>query len=234
MKLRHLLVVSSLVGSLGGGTLAANAQGMMPEWVAGNSTYIMTLHIGPAEPMVTPAQSASGMVGEVLANSGPNGMALSMPAPTAQLNQTHAPNHHIAVQIDRRGSRNPATDLAPSLLVVNQATGDAQRFDNVPAMYDPNVGASDYHYGVNAYIPDGTYTITVLVGNQSLSFSDISIAGGGAASAMAAAPAMVSASVPTTAAIAARASMALESFGQETQTAQQNITQAFSNLAGQR
>lgn len=235
MKLRHLLVVCSVVGALGGGSLVANAQGNMPEWVAGNGSYIMTLHIGPAEDMITQDQSAAGMGGEVLARPGPGGLTVSMPPATALLNQSMAPNHHIGVQIDRRGTLNPVTDIAPSFLVMNQVTGETQRFDNVPAMFDANMGANDYHYGVNAYIPDGLYTISVLVGNQRLSFQDVSITGGGAATAPAVpvAPAITTGgNVPAGGALAPILPVGTDStydFANQTTEAQRMITEGLRN-----
>ena len=234
MKLRHVLVVCSLVGALGGGSLVAEAQGMTSEWVAGTHSYIMTLQIGPPMMMISQDDAAAGMSGDVLAHPVPGGAtALSMPAATAMINQTTAPNRHIEVQIDRRGTLTPADNLSPTFKIMNQDTGETQRFDGVPAMFDASVGGSDLHYGVNAFIPDGLYTITVIVANEEAAFQNVILTGATAAAAPVAVLPPVPATGTTVAPITTVAGTGLQSFGQQTKEAQMEIQQALTDSSFQ-
>ncbi len=151
------------MGALGGGSLVAEAQTMGPPMTVNTASYVMKLSIGPA----------AAIGSEVLVN------------PAANLSMTdmgRSVNHHIAVQILNRGTQGVATDLAPSILVTNQDTGEMRRYSVVPAMYAASVGATDYHYGVNVSLPDGLYTFTVTVVNEPAMFQNVQVSGGGVTS----------------------------------------------------
>ncbi len=85
-------------------------------------------------------------------------------------------NHHLEVHIFDRSTGSEVKDLLPTVRITDPATGESREFgaDVHPAGQTPyvkacllsNHRASEPHFGDNLYLRDGTYTVTVSVGNE--------------------------------------------------------------------
>ena len=56
-------------------------------------------------------------------------------------------------------------DQLPTLTITD-AMAVSRPLDAVMAMYGVTAGISDWHFGKAVYLPDGTYTLRVQVGNE--------------------------------------------------------------------
>jgi hypothetical protein len=94
----------------------------------------------------------------------------------AQADEGMAVNHWLDVHVTQGGSGAIVNDLTPTIRIVDKSTGEAR---DVPAVMGMAGGmnASDFHYGQNVFLPDGTYQITVLLGpDDTAQFRDVVVA----------------------------------------------------------
>ena len=87
-------------------------------------------------------------------------------------------NHHLEVHIFDRSSGAKLTDVVPTVRITDQATGASRDLANshetgasqgvsfVTACQISKHREVEPHFGDNLYLPDGTYTITVIVGEE--------------------------------------------------------------------
>lgn len=156
------------------------------------ASYKVNLEIGPAATMLTPDQVATAKEGEVMpampgmgmAPSGAGAPGVAMPgamgaAPTVSMpsmattDQGQPVNHHIEAHILDKASGVVIKDLQPTITITDQATGALRTISNVTPMYDVKVGESDWHWGNNVYLPDGTNTVVVRVNGEQAAFPDV-------------------------------------------------------------
>jgi hypothetical protein len=142
------------------------AQGV-PEQTSAH--YKVTLEIGPVTTMLTLDQAASATEGEVMLPM----PGMQMPAMHTNVQDPRA-NHHLEVHISDKATGAVVSTLVPMIMIVNQATGASQHLEPM-AMYDVKEGTSDLHFGNNIFLPDGVYTVTVMVGNESLVFQNLTL-----------------------------------------------------------
>ena len=124
-------------------------------------SYNIKLQIGPVATMLTSEQGQTVM-GQM------TGMTFT--------DQGQPVNHHLEVHILDKSSGARAIDVIPTVRIADQATGISQELAaNVHASGEvPYVLAcmttkhreTDRHFGDNLYLPDGEYTITVGVGQE--------------------------------------------------------------------
>jgi hypothetical protein len=73
------------------------------------------------------------------------------------------------------------SDMMPAIGIMDHSTGATHELTNMnmTAMRDIHVGKSDVHFGEHLYLPDGTHTITVTVGQEQAVFKDVRVSGCG-------------------------------------------------------
>jgi 5-hydroxyisourate hydrolase-like protein (transthyretin family) len=87
-------------------------------------------------------------------------------------------NHHLEVHVTSKSTGSPAANIQPQISITDDATGQTRALASVMSMYDIQVGQSDLHYGNNVYLPDGGYTVTVVVGSDMAQFSQVMVSDG--------------------------------------------------------
>jgi hypothetical protein len=148
---------------------AQTAPSMM---VQRTSNYTLVLSIGPVETMVSPMDAMHGMTGEVAVTGGPMNHDAGMMSDN--MDQGMAANHHLEVQITQAATGNVVMDVTPTIRITDKLSGTSRDLPQVMGMYGAAMGPSDFHYGQNVYLPDGTYMVTVLVGpSDTAQFRDV-------------------------------------------------------------
>ena len=137
------------------------------------ATFDVSLVIGPSELLVTPDQASSAMNAEVV--SPLPGMPVPQ-LPTTDQGQT--PDHHLEVHLVNKASGKIVTDVTPAIALADVRTGLGRTLSPVLAMYRTSVGPSDWHFGGNIYLPDGTYTVTIQIAGETATFNDLVLTGG--------------------------------------------------------
>ncbi|HEY1297609.1 MAG TPA: hypothetical protein VGJ60_31390 [Chloroflexota bacterium] len=103
-----------------------------------------------------------------------------------QADQGMAANHWLDVHVTQAGSGAVVSDVTPTIRIVDRSTGESRDLPSVMGM-SGGMSTSDFHYGQNVFLPDGTYQISVLLGPaDTAQFRDVVVA----SSAMMAEPAM--------------------------------------------
>jgi len=179
--------------------LIASAQSMSsPMLVQTTPHYTVTLTIGPAAEMISPSDAMNGAAGEVMVNSMPSpstnmgstsmstGMESSSSTSSSMGSSTNmtgtmtdqgmAVNHHLEVHISQNGT--VVDSVTPVIRVTDKSTGQFRDLPDIMSMFDSQMGMSDFHYGQNVWLPDGTYNVDVLLGMDTASFRDVMVAGG--------------------------------------------------------
>jgi len=72
-------------------------------------------------------------------------------------------NHWVDVHITQAGSAAVVSDVTPIIRIVDKATGEAHDLAGVMGV-NGGMSSDDVRFGQNAFLPDGTYQITVLLG----------------------------------------------------------------------
>jgi hypothetical protein len=169
-----LLEVQPRAGFLGLGkpadqsstTIHAAAAGTIIK-VGSTTTYNLVTEIGGLQAMYTPAQTASQhpKTGDEMF-----GGTMIMPPGTTNPSPDW---HHLEVHIFNKRTGDTVKATTPVITVTNQGTGQTQP---VPIVVMQGIveGPSDYHYGNNIDLPNGEYTVTVVIGSETANF-DFSI-----------------------------------------------------------
>src|SRR5207248_2255279 len=90
------------------------------------------------------------------------------------MDQGMAANQHLEVQITQAATGNIVMDVTPTIRITDKPTGTSRDLPQVMGMYGSTMGPTDFHYGQNVFLPDGTYTVTVLLGPaDSAQFRDV-------------------------------------------------------------
>jgi len=135
------------------------------------ASYTIVLGIGPVETMLMPDQAQGATSGEVMAQMP------GMPMPTMMPTDQGQPvNHHLEVHIANIATGAVITDRMPTITITD-AQGMSRPLDAVMAMYGVTTGISDWHFGNSVYLPDGTYSIRVQVGNERTVFTSLMVTG---------------------------------------------------------
>lgn len=98
-------------------------------------------------------------------------------------------NHHVEVHVFDRSTSSEVRKLVPAVSITDESTGETRQLaakkhpsGEVPYMEAcrlTNHRNTVPHFGDNLYLPDGTYTITVGVGDDTALFQDIVVATAG-------------------------------------------------------
>ncbi len=156
-------------------------------------TYTVELTIGPAEQMLSPGEAMMAKSGEVMVSGGPmvlsssmsNSPSMAAPASTETtmmmtpgMDQGMMVNHHLEAHITRNDTGAVVNDVTPTFRVTDKVTGESRDLPQVMGMYGVVTGPTDYHYGQNVWLPDGTYIVTVTIGPDRAVFRDLMVTGG--------------------------------------------------------
>ncbi len=127
------------------------------------ATYNLVAEIGGLQAMYTPAQASSQRpkTGEVMF-----GGSMTMPPDTANASPDW---HHLEVHIFDKKTGDVVKTANPVLTITSDATGQTRQ---VPIVVMQGIveGPSDFHYGNNVDLPQGKYTVTVVIGSESSNF----------------------------------------------------------------
>lgn len=134
-------------------------------------TYTLNLSIGPVQPTVSAMDAMHGMTGEVVVDDGMMAHDASMMS-----DQGMAANHYLSVHIAQADSGSVVMDVTPTIRIVDKATGESRELPQVMGMYGASMGMSDFNYGQNVFLPDGTYQVKILVGPDTAEFRDVMVA----------------------------------------------------------
>jgi hypothetical protein len=193
--MRIRLAAPALAIALGLLPVAVSAQTMPSMMVQRGARYDFTLTVGPVAQMISPSQAMSGATGEVMVNAGamtpsssmgsssmssPSmGSSSNMGAVNTSMDQGMPANYHLEVQIRVTATNALVTDATPpTIRITNKSTGQFRDLTDVMGMYDSRLGMSDFHYGQNVFLPDGTYIVDVMLNGDSGEFRDVTVAGG--------------------------------------------------------
>jgi hypothetical protein len=158
---------------LAGWPVAAFAQTAPMMRVERTPRYTVVLAIGPAEQVMSPMDAMHSPAGEVVVTGGDMAM-MSEP-----MDQGMAANHSVDVHIALADAMTVVMDVTPTIRITDKATGVARDLPAVMGMYSSSMGPSDFHYGQNVFLPDGTYTVTVMVGeSDAAQFRDVDVMAG--------------------------------------------------------
>jgi hypothetical protein len=136
------------------------------------ASYNVTLVIGPSETMLMPDAAKGATSGEVMAAM--PGMPMGdMPTTDAG----HPVNHHLEVHLVNKSNGKVVTDTPPTINITDTKTGVSRAVSPVAAMYGATAGPSDWHFGGNVYLADGTYTVAVIIAGEAATFSNVAVAG---------------------------------------------------------
>jgi hypothetical protein len=176
-----------------------SAQTMPSMLVDRTPTYTVELTIGPPEQMLSPGDAMHAQMGEVMVTGGPmqsmggsgsmaggsmgssmgemgSGSSMSM---NPDRDQGMGVNHHLEIHIMRNDSGAVVNDVTPVIRITDKSTGESRDLSQVMGMYAVQTGPSDFHYGQNVWLPDGTYTVTAMIGPDTAVFRDVEVMGGG-------------------------------------------------------
>ncbi len=161
----------------GGVEASARAQldlpGTEPMSMASITTnaYRFDLAVNPAETMLMPDMAGTATTGELM-------VAMpGMPMPPMSMTDQGMPiNHHVEVHIFDKAT-GAVVKMAPMITLTNEATGATRTLGmgNIMAMYGLDVGQSDFHFGNNMYLPDGTYQVTATLNGETAMFQHVMI-----------------------------------------------------------
>lgn len=161
---RALLVAAAGLIALPGQVLAQSEPTMRVERTP---SYTIVLDVGPTEAMVSSMDAMQGVSGEVAVDGETAAMMADQP------DQGMAVNHHMAVHVMLADSDDTVMDVTPTIRITNKDTGETRSLPHVTGMYGSTMGMSDFHFGQNLFLADGTYLVTVEVGPDTALFRDV-------------------------------------------------------------
>lgn len=132
------------------------------------------LEIGPVVAMLTPREALKAQRGELMLSLN---VRLDEEAPPmmAVADDGQPVNHQLDVRIYDRITGDVILEPVPRITICNEATGEVRRLAPVVAMQDLRLGPRDYHFGNNVYLPDGRYTVTVVLGDETAVFQHLAL-----------------------------------------------------------
>ena len=163
----RFIVAALAIAAFAGG---ASAQGGA-EQTQSTAHYKIVLAIGPVTTMLMPGQESGAKEGEVMVHM--PGMPMAM----GTTDQGKPVNHHLEVHIYDKATGTLVTKTMPKVMFTNQATGESRALASVVAMYDVKEGRKDLHFGSNLFLPDGKYTVRVVVGGETVVFKVVDVTG---------------------------------------------------------
>jgi hypothetical protein len=140
------------------------------------SAFDVVLTIGPSQAMSPGSMQSSSQATHMgMSHDMPMGENQAMMEPQ-QSDQGMAVNHWLDVHVTQADSGAIVNDVTPTIRIVDKSTGIARDLPAVMGMAG-GMNGTDFHYGQNVFLPDGTYQITVLLGPADTAFfRDVEVA----------------------------------------------------------
>jgi hypothetical protein len=161
-------------------TQAGGSDNAVQQWFQTTPSYSLELDIVSAMQMLTPAQAQTATSGMVMVamptmtmGSGSASMPMQMTMATSDEGQPV--DHHLGVHIHDASTGALISNIMPTIMILNESTGQSETLNDVMPMYDMSAGQTDLHFGNNVYMPDGRYTVTVGVGQETAVFAHIAV-----------------------------------------------------------
>jgi hypothetical protein len=171
-KTRFLVLMAAGLACL---PITARAEADAMTRVERTSTFDVMLTIGPSQAMSSTSMqpgTATDMAMSHDMSMGENGMTMQ----PQQDDQGMAVNHWLDVHVTQVGSGAVVSDVTPTIRIVDKSTGQAHDLPSVMGIAG-GMNATDFHYGQNVFLPDGTYDISVLLGPaDTAQFRDVAVA----------------------------------------------------------
>ena len=165
--------------------MAAYAEAESTMRVERTPAFDVVLTIAPAQAMSPTTMQSSAQTDVGMSHDMSMG-GTEMTMEPQHADQGMAVNHWIDVHVTQSGSGAVVSDVTPTIRIVDKSTGEARDLPSVIGM-SGGMNPTDFHYGQNVFLPDGTYQISVLLGPaDTAQFRDVSVA----SSAMMTEPAM--------------------------------------------
>jgi hypothetical protein len=134
--------------------------------------FDVVLTIAPAQ-MMSPTTMQSSAPTDMGMSHDTSMAGTEMTMQPQQADQGMAVNHWIDVHVTQSGSGAVVSDVTPTIRIVDKSTGEARDLASVMGM-SGGMSPSDFHYGQNVFLPDGTYQISVLLGPADIAqFRDV-------------------------------------------------------------
>lgn len=196
------LALTAAVSFRAGGTVRAQSMGGEVTVTQMTASYQVELDIEAPQTMLAPDQAMGATSGEVMVdpstmsgmsgrsmnggsmNMGGEGQAVGTGTMAMgvggqmTMSANGSDNHHLEVHIHDAMTGAVVSNVVPSIMITNQATGQSQMLDPVMATYGISEGPSDLHFGNNLHLDDGTYTISVALGSETAVFNNVTVGGG--------------------------------------------------------
>jgi len=136
--------------------------------------FDVVLSIGPAQAMspasMQPSQATDMDMGHAMSMGNQ-----AMMAPQSA-DQGMPVNHWLDVHVTQAATGAAVSDVTPTIRIVDKSTGESRDLPTVMGMAG-GMSASDFHYGQNVFLPDGTYQVMVQLGPADTAlFRDVTIA----------------------------------------------------------
>jgi hypothetical protein len=90
-----------------------------------------------------------------------------------------AVNHHLEIHIHDIGRGSVVREMVARVSITDQATGTSRDLSGVMACMTLQHREIEPHFGDNLYLPDGTYTLTVAVSDETAVFEPVVVKGAG-------------------------------------------------------
>jgi hypothetical protein len=137
--------------------------------------FDVVLTIGPAQAMSPASMQSSQSTDMGMSHDMSAGGNQAMMEPQ-QADQGMAVNHWLDIHLTQAGSGAVVSDVTPTIRIVDKSSGEARDLPGVMGIAG-GMNATDFHYGQNVFLPDGTYQITVLLGPADTAlFRDVTVA----------------------------------------------------------
>jgi hypothetical protein len=167
--------VSFLAGMLALSALSPNAlaEGEIRR-VEATPHHRILLDIGPVTAMLTPQEALEMRRGELMLRLD-GGLDEGASPVMAVADEGQPVNFQVNVRIYDRTTGDLVLEPVPRITIRNEATGAVRRLAPVVAMQDLRLGPRDYHFGNNVYLPDGRYTVSVALGDETVVFPRLAL-----------------------------------------------------------
>jgi hypothetical protein len=84
-------------------------------------------------------------------------------------------NRHVEVAVSDKVTGARLRNPMPRITITDRRSGKSKALKAVTAMYDVKEGQSDLHFGDNVHLVNGTYRITVYVGEEQAVFKKVAV-----------------------------------------------------------
>jgi hypothetical protein len=143
----------------------AGAEEMATMHAERTAAYDVVLTIDPPVSDSGPSMDMSGDHAAGMAMSHDSGMMMHNDAGMMMhdTDQGMAVNHWLDVHVTQADAGTVVSDLTPTIRITDKTTGISRDLPGVMGVTG-GMSGTDFHYGQNVFLPDGSYEVTVQLG----------------------------------------------------------------------